>query len=201
MKHIILFKRHFLNGCKIGLVIIGSLLAGCATMQSSVEELDNLKENEGIIIGSVLITVEESKTEESSWAWLKGQKAGTAKYALSMNKIGTSFNPFSTTYQITVTPEKEEVFIKKMPAGKYIISKIHKQGFTNLYANIKINIEVKPGETTYVGKLIVKFPNRLRAGSKYKIKVEDEQEKTVDALKNEYRNIISSVSKTLMVAK
>ena len=50
-------------------------ISGCATMISTKEELQNLLENEGVVIGSVLLTVEKGPESESGWAFLKGSKA------------------------------------------------------------------------------------------------------------------------------
>jgi hypothetical protein len=98
-------------------VIALILIAGCASMVSTKEELQSLSENEGVVIGSVLLTVEKGKEDESGWAFLKGRKAGELDWSVSIQEVG--FNPFATTYSIPAKSGKEETFIKKLPAGSY----------------------------------------------------------------------------------
>ena len=80
------------------------LLSGCASMTSSTEELQSLGENEGIVVGSVLLTAAKGDTEESGWAFLKGRKAGELEYSVSISETG--FNPLKTTYSVPAIPGK-----------------------------------------------------------------------------------------------
>jgi len=168
-------------------------------MHTSKEELKTVTENEGIIIGSALITAEEAKADESKLAFLKGGKAGGRKYSLEMQQRG--FKPFSTKYSIVVTPGKEEAFIKSMPAGDYVINSIRTKGFIQLRANTKVHLTVAPGKSTYIGRLVVNFPHRIRAGSGFNIVVYDDQEECIESLKKEYPSHVSDVVKGLMVVK
>ena len=172
------------------------MLSGCASMVSSKEELQNVGENEGIVFGSFVINVEKSEEKESGWAFLKGQKAGDATYAVIISERG--FNPLKQNYVIRAEPEKEEVFIKKLTAGDYQIQKIQKEGFTNLELNLRVNFRVTPRQTTYLGKLTVQFPDRIRVGSPVRTNVGDVQQETTEKLKNEHEKSLSQVVKALM---
>ena len=46
-------------------------ITSCYSMVSTKEELQNLLENEGVVIGSVLLTVEQRPESESGWAFLR----------------------------------------------------------------------------------------------------------------------------------
>jgi hypothetical protein len=170
------------------------MLSGCASMVSSKEELQNVGENEGIVFGSFVINVEKGEENESGWTFLKGQKASDATYAVIILR---GFNPLPS-YVILASPEKEEIFIRKLPAGDYRIQKIQKQGFTNLELNLGVTFRVTPKQTTYIGKLTMQFPDRIRPGSPVRMNVGDAQQKTTEQLKNEHEKSLSEVAKGLM---
>ncbi len=172
------------------------VLSGCASMVSSKEELQNIGENEGVVFGSFLINVEKGEENQSGWAFLKGQKAGDATYAVVISERG--FNPLRPNYVIKASPEKEEIFIKKLPAGEYQIQKIQKEGFTNLELNLRVNFRVTSKQTTYIGKFTVQFPDRIRMGSPVRMNVGDAQQATTEHLKNEHERSLSEVVKALM---
>jgi len=165
-------------------------------MVSSKEELQDVASNEGVVFGSFVINLEKGQEKESGWAFLQGQKAGDATYAVVISEKG--FNPLKQNYIIRAKPEKEETFIKKLPAGDYQIQKIQKEGFTNLELNLRVNFTVTPGQTTYIGQFTVQFPDRLRVGSPVRMKVADAQRETTDLLKNEHDKSLSHVIKALM---
>lgn len=181
-------------GVSVSCVVI---LSACASMVSSKEELQSVAENEGIVFGSFVINVEKGEENESGWAFLKGQKASGATYAVIISERG--FNPLRPNYVIKASPEKEEVFIKKLPAGDYQIQKIQKEGFTTLELNLIVNFRVTAKTTTYIGKLTVQFPDRIRMGSPVLMNVGDAQQKTTEQLKNEHEKSLSEVVTALMV--
>jgi len=164
-------------------------------MVSSKEELQNVGENEGVVFGSLVINVEKGQESESGWAFLKGQKAGDATYTIIISEQGFTFSP---NYVIRATPEKEEIFIRKLPAGAYQIVKIQKEGFTNLELSLTVNFTVVPKQTTYIGKFTVQFPDRIRVGSPVRMNVADVQRETTELLKNEHDKSLSNVVKALM---
>lgn len=181
----------------VGLVVSIALLSGCASMVSSKEELQNVGEDEGIVFGSFVINVEKGEGNETGWAFLKGQKASDATYAVIISEIG--LNPLKPNYVIRATPEKEEIFIKKLPAGDYQIQKIQKEGFASLESNLRANFRVTPKQTTYIGKFTVQFPDRITIGSPVRMNVGDAQQATTEQLKNEHERSLSQVVKALMV--
>jgi hypothetical protein len=166
-------------------------------MVSSKEELQDVGANEGIVFGSFVINVEKGEENESGWAFLKGQKASDATYAVIISESG--FNPLSPNYVIKASPEKEEIFIKKLPAGDYQIKKIQKEGFTNLELNLRVNFRVTPKQTTYIGKFTVQFPDRIRMGSPVRMNVADTQQATTEQLKSEHERSLLDVVKAPMV--
>src|SRR5437667_9944316 len=177
------------------------LLSGCASMTSSKEELQGLGENEGIVIGSVLLTAAKGDAEESGWAFLKGRKAGELEYSVSISETG--FNPLKTTYSVPAIPGKEEVFIKKLQVGSYNINELRPSGFLapQLRLTLAINFNVKPRQTSYIGKLVVNFPDRITAGSPVRVEILDTQEETIEKLKGEHPSIVPNTVKELATSR
>ena len=173
-----------------------ALLSACGSMVSTKEELQSVGENEGIVFGSFVINVEKGEQNESGWAFLKGQKAGDATYSVIVSERG--FNPIKGRYVIRSTPGKEDVFVKKLPAGDYQIEKISKDGFTNLGVNLRVNFRVTPKQTNYIGRLTVQFPDRIVVGSRVRADVTDAQQETVQKLGSEEKSASGAV-KALMV--
>jgi len=181
-------------------VLLAIALSGCASMTSSKEELQSIGENEGVVFGSFVINVEQSEGSESGLGFLKGQKAGNATYAVIFAKSG--LNPLKQRYVIRASPEKEAVFIRKLPAGQYQIEKISKEGFTNLELDLRnVNFRVMPKQTTYIGKVIMEFPNRIMVGSPVRVNVADAQQGATDSLRGEHEKSLSTVVKELATTR
>ena len=175
-------------------------------MVSPKEELQSLGENEGIVVGSFVINVEKGPETESGWAFLKGRTTGDSEYGVSITErtsaaadLANALLPFRTNYYFKVKPEVEFTFFKKLPAGTYQIVKIEQLGFSNAYVPIAVGFTVRPGQTSYIGRLAVLFPHRAMVGSRVVAKVTDTQEETINSLKKEHGDsALSNVVKELM---
>ena len=182
-------------------VIALILMAGCASMVSTKKELQNLSENEGVVIGSVLIDVMEGN--ESGW----GTKAGETDWWVFIQEAGNKL--FATTHRIRAKPGNEEFFIKKLPAGSYNVFQAQPAGLSvqnlfqpnpnlrNLYLRLGVNFEVKPRQTSYIGKLAVKFPYRIALGSHVRVDILDAQDETIEKLRAEHSSVLENTVKDL----
>jgi len=167
-------------------------------MTSSKEELQSIEGNEGVVIGSVLLTVVQGVANESGLAFLGGRKAGELEYAVAVSKTGS--DPFKLTYSLPATPVKEEFFVKKLPAGNYKMDNIKPTGFlapTLLTFPVGLSFTVKPREVTYIGRLLVTFPDRIRSGSTFRIAIQDTQQETIEKLRNDHPSIVANVVRDL----
>lgn len=184
-----------------------AMFSGCASMVSSKEELQKVGENEGVVFGSFVINVEKSQGNETGRAFLKGLKASDTTYAVIISEyefLGNRFsdqfraNPLKPNYVIRATPEKEEIFIKKLPAGTYRIENIRREGFGTLEFDLEVYFTVAPKQTTYIGKVTVQFPDRITRGSPVRTNVADAQRETTELLKNEHGKSLSNVVNALV---
>lgn len=168
-------------------------------MNSTSEELRNPGEDEGIVFGSLIINVAKSTEEESGWAFLKGQVAADATYEALIWERGN--NPLKKSYLLLVTPEIEEYFVRKLPAGDYEIREIRKKGLSTLVVHIGATFTVTPGQTVYIGRLAVQLPHRITMGSPVRMKVVDAQIDTTAKIGTEYGVDLSSNIAALMAVK
>jgi len=177
------------------------LFPGCASMSSTKEELKSLAENEGIVVGSVLLVVEKGDADESAWAFLRGRKAGELEYSALVSEIG--FNPLKTTYSVPVDPAKEAVFIRKLPVGSYSIDSLGPSTFSasGLRWTLAISFTVKPRQTSYIGKLVVEIPDRINSGSAARVHILDAQAETIENLKGEHPSVVANTVKELATSR
>jgi hypothetical protein len=97
--------------CRVipALIALASM-AGCvATMVSTKEELQSLTEGEGVVFGSVLVTVEKEPERDSIAGGLfSGLMAEKLDWSVFIWETG--LNPFKASYR--VAPVSEEIFIR-----------------------------------------------------------------------------------------
>ena len=177
-------------------------LVGCASLVSSSKELQSIGDNEGVVMGSFLLNVEQGNKNESGWAFLKGRKTANSDYSLSIRaKKYYVLGNFDTSYSIDVKPEEEFTFIKKLPAGVYEVVSIKQLGFSNLSLRPgeAIIFEVKPGKTIYIGRLTAYFPYRMNGFRSVRLGVTDAKDEAITSLKDEYQDFdFSNVVTELM---
>jgi len=174
------------------------LLAGCVTSSKMPpKKVEQLKPNEGRVIGSVLLTVPTEK-DPSSWAWLQGRKAESFTYELSIQAPSLLPNPFAKTYVVVAKIGKEEHFVMKLPAGEYEFKEMKQRGFSNLASYIGRRFTVPAGVTSYAGRLVVAFPERLVGGTAFAWQVDDAQNQTIASLKETYGDVFTNVVKTFV---
>ena len=147
-----------------GYVIILFLLGCVGSMDALNFELKNLKENEGIIIGSYLVNIKGGPSNKhiygSLWTYIGVKKAEDIKFEITMEKDSINFLSSRLMYKDNVSPGKEYVFIKNLSEGTYYIDTVQKTGDVILPSLLKrrgdrVKIKVKRGKVTYIGRLVV----------------------------------------------
>jgi hypothetical protein len=176
-------------------------VTGCAApMASTKEELQALSEKEGVVFGSILLVAQKGPQDESGWGFLRGRKTDELKWTVSFGELG--INPFGQTYAIAAMPGKEEVFIKKLPAGSYNILRASPESGiagipSNQYVSLSIFFKVQPQQASYIGRLVINVPDRILPGSVIRASIADFQEETVEKLRGEHPEIVGKTVKDL----
>ncbi len=173
------------------LIFIVLSVAGCASMNSSREELQSVAAGEGIVVGSVLIKV--AKESGQSSGLFQGSKAEELNYSVAIAQSG--LNPFKETYELPVSPGKETYFVKKLKAGDYQILNLTPAGLFAMQVSfgIKLNFKVLPGETNYIGHLVIELPARIRPGSPFNFAMENDKEAAQAHLRDNYPSLSEKI--------
>ncbi len=190
------YRVSYTGPCLVALLAF--LLSGCASMNSSKEALQSIGNKEGVVVGSVLLTAAQGDANETGWSFLRGRKAGELKYSVSISETG--FNPIKLIYTLPATPGKEEFFVKKLPAGNYQMDRIEPTGIlapTAWKFPLGVVFTVKPQKVTYIGRLVVIFPDRILQGSRFKFTIQDAQKETIEKLRNDYPSIVPNAVREL----
>jgi hypothetical protein len=172
-------------------------------MLSTRDELQNLSESEGVVFGSVLLTVEKEPEHGSLAGGLfSGLMAEKMEWSIFIWETG--LNPFKTSYRLAPKPAKEEIFIRKLPVGAYRIDRIEhlfegSRPYEALVFSVAAHFSVKPRQVTYIGKLAVDFPYRVRVGSPVQIRILDAQDETAEKLRVGHPSIVGKSVKELAV--
>jgi hypothetical protein len=174
------------------------LLAGCATSaRMPANKVEQLKPDEGRVIGSVLITVPAQK-DPSAWAVFKGGKAESFTYELFIQSPSLVQNSFTKNHVVVAQVAREEPFVMELPAGEYEFHEMRRRGFTHMESRIHKRFTVTAGVTTYAGRMVIEFPERIMWGTLFMIRVEDVQDQAIASLKEIYGDVFTNVVKGLI---
>jgi hypothetical protein len=199
----------------VGFILFGIFLVleGCASENLRMLPEDTLKmdSHEGIVIGSIVVKVEDL---------LKGESVGSCKplgnlkwwITVSPNKNLDSIIFSSSKYGISAISDGQEVeFVSKLPAGRYYFHNVTQDGWVAGEAPkfpMKVAFDVLEGEITYVGRLILTLPHYIPNSkylmhffSKLSVKIEDAQEETVNSLAMVFKLTDKKVSKDIMAQR
>jgi len=179
------------------------ILTGCATpLTANKSALNSISEAEGIIIGSFKIELPgELIAPDHFWR----VSLADTEWDLTIRKREDTVlkrMALSRDHSLSAIAGGEEVyFATKLPQGKYTIVSLTKDGFTSFRAALRINFEVKPGETTFIGNLLLTLPTTVNQYNytNFLVDILDAQEKTVSYLKEKEGFELGEVVKGLMV--
>lgn len=162
------------------------------------EEIQNPKDSEGIIFGSILVETKEPANDSGWQTFLKGEKASHFKYKFLVSKV----NGILVSHEIIVEPNTEKLFAAKLDNGDYSFCRmwvVYKSDY--VHSDTDIRFSVRPNKQVYIGKLVVSLPERVRTFSSFSMKVVDDEERAVERAKQEYEIDNKMITKELMYIK
>ena len=163
-------------------------VTGCASVMSPQGELHDVAEGQGVVIGSLLLTVEDEAPYDTHW-YITFDTTGPGR-----------FNPFATVNIIPAEPGRESIFIRKMRAGIYVVGKLEEgKSSRNRCYTVRSTFNVRAGLTSYIGKLSIHVPGGVPWCHRYPlpVSVADAQDDTIEELRNQYQSVPETVVKDL----
>ena len=157
--------------------LLSVLLAGCATTIEPVSTFAKqpLLPDEGQVVGSMVVRIPNAEKDDVGfWRALLTDKSSKYKYGIYIGKKGQLKG-----YIFDVIPGEEKYFSIKLTDGEYKIEQL-RASFSNYTARLDLRFSVIPGETVYVGKLLILVPPRLPG--RIKVVIEDDQKKALSVL-------------------
>jgi hypothetical protein len=168
-------------------LVIGALI--CCSSMASAQDRD--AEEEGVIIGTVVIGVAKPRAESSL---MRGRKLDETKWGLRIAKD----RAFFFHEEVAVQSGSQRHFFFKLGAGSYTFDQLIAQGFANFYFPVGVRFDVTPGTITYIGKLEILLPYRMyEGGAEYN--VVDSQAEAVEALVGDHPELAAGATTHLMV--
>ena len=171
------------------------LLSGCASsLQMSQNDINNLQNNSGIIIGSYLVTYPSESTSHFS------KTLADTKWTLYIRSAEEGFiaRYFSLGgYRISgIAGGKEQYFAAKLPSGRYELVAI-KSGNRKAYISGFFNIE--PNETSYVGRIVLNVQAFYVVWGSLDFHIEDKMDETIPEIKGQYADLnVNTIVKRLI---
>jgi hypothetical protein len=166
------------------------------SLKMTKEEIQQPKDSEGIIFGSILVEAKEPENDSGWQTFWKGKKASDFKYKFLLSKS----DGMIASHEIIVEPNTEKLFVAKLDSGDYSFFRIM-VGSNYLRSDTDIRFNVKPHRATYIGKLIVSMPERVKWLGKFSLRIEDEQSTVIPTVRQEYEIDDKILAKELMYIK
>ncbi len=191
-----------LNGI-VFIALVMSFFSCAPSLKMTDEELSTVSSEEGLVIGSIQIKLVDdtkgkkprwkSSLEDTEWNFkVYSEKNNLDKY---MFKIGD--------FQLSAIAGKEESpFLAKLSAGKYVFGDVFQKGFKARHGFVGKSFMVEAGQSTYVGRLVIKMPkyasNWGGVGFTVGYTIEDAKEDTLSVLKDTHNNLDGYIKTQLM---
>jgi len=180
----------------IVVMFLVSLLAACSakSLQMSKDNIENAHHSDGIIFGSILVQAKEVEDDSFWQTFQKGKKATDFKYKFLVSKLDS----ITASHEFIVEPNNETYFVSKIDNGEYKIFKVivvYKSNYLNTKTDIHFTVT---NNITYIGKLIVSLPERMKAFEKITLKVEDDQINAEMHISEKYGIAKENIVKSLM---
>lgn len=165
-----------------------SISWACTSVHSLEEpRLRTPEPDEGVAVGSLLVTVSDPVPGQSFLT--DGYETPTA-FRVGFTEPSGEFD-FSTQdfYRIGVRTGEEKYFVVPLPAtvpyGRdYYLDTIEPRSWwVNLSAELAGTFHVRPGEVTYIGRIVIRLPPRIGRDRPFSIDVEDAEEEAREYLR------------------
>ena len=177
-------------------VLLASVLVGafgCATPDVRIprERATKVGSGEGLVFGSVRITV-DSSLPDTSPSLAPGRDSAGATHELVIDCATTLQRILSIPNEIVLPLKIDEelIIVQKLPARSCDFVERASGGLLLPMSSLLGIVEVQSGRTTYFGAAIVLLPAVIAGGGRARVIVADQKPRTVEALRAEYGSLL-----------
>jgi hypothetical protein len=188
-----------MNAVQASALVLAPFLATCGgvhrnPLHVSPQEVAEIDEGEGIVVGSFSIHVEPEGADASLLQRLRSAKTMDASYSVEIVEYHeTNFFGREEVYVAHPRADEESTFVARLPAGHYFLGDVVVSedravllGACDFRANVRGDFQVIAGQTIYIGRLVFELPARVGEGAPCTLHVEDAQESTLANLPGDY---------------
>ena len=113
-------------------------------------------------------------------------------------------DPSAKQFSLVAVPLEEKNFVVRLPAGSYRFLSVAPTNSEEVKSKLGLAFEVTPARATYVGRLVIPMPERVRlaAGESLyigRLQVDDVLDSCVAGLKRQHPTFDREVDKRLMI--
>ena len=147
----------------------------------------------GVVIGSVLVQAEGSGSDND----VSGRDALKDSYEFDIVQIQPADpegeNAYAQWYHLRAKAGEEHVFVSRLPPGQYLLKRFRENRVTGIGGDLNLVFVAAPGETRYIGRVLVEIPRRVSRGKAYRFTVENARETTLPHVLNRHADLAGTV--------
>ena len=186
-------------------VIVLLFVAGCApALQSKPSEITQLAQNQGVVVGSLVIKL---RKEDANFPLSLADKKWYAEIRRMDEGFFKKNMPFAGRSLYLRSDGQEVRFVAALEPGEYTIQSLTEQGSApNAQVRLRAKFIVKEAIKAYIGRLVITIPSEwgnfdglIFKKRPVNVVVEDAQSETISAFTKEYGSSLGvGIQKVLM---
>jgi len=165
-----------------------ALLGWCAMLFGSVscvksldvsgEHITQPTTEWGVVIGSVLVQPEKGASDDA----VAGHEV-VREYEFDIVQVqpGDPYGetPYAERYRLDAKGGQERIFIARLRTGQYLFKSFQEARLRGIGGELNLIFASMAGEVRYIGRLLLRIPQRASVGKGYRFMVENAREPTL----------------------
>lgn len=185
--------RRTIGGAISLVAALFSLVSCSASLDMTGGRLTPLGPEWGVVIGSVLVQPERVASGKKA----TGHDISGSSYEFDIVQIQPADpngeGPYVEKYRLTAKAGEERIFISRLRPGQFLIKNFREEGVTGLGGELDVVFTSVPGETRYIGRVLVEIPQRVSRGKGYRFTVENARESTLAQVPRQHADLTKNV--------
>jgi hypothetical protein len=187
----------------ISVAVLFGLASCTAPFDMSNEHLTPPGPEWGLVIGSVLVQPEKGVPGQDV---IGHDAAGPgSSYQFNIVRIQPGDpkgeSPYVEQYRLNAKAGEERVFISRLRSGQFLFRSFEEEGTTGLGGELDLVFTSMAGEIRYIGRVLVKIPERISKGNRYRFTVENAREPTLAEVSRQHADLTKDVVDEPMQAR